>query len=284
MSIRSRIAAVVVGCCVASLLAAPRQAVAGPKNRRAAEEHGEIGNGPPPWMTHGEEVRLAVVDNFLADGNTAMALDILRQMRVDGLDGPEVDLRQGIALRKDGVTSESERLLLLAQKRMKGDPRPHAELCILLADLQRLPEAIDQCREATRLSENDPVAWNNLSFLLLADSELDEALEAAEEAVRLDATVPLYRNNLGLVQAALGREDQAFRTLASTMGKADAAYMVGLAVERAAGLDAARPWYDKALQHDPNHVATRNHLAEPEADPVEPEPSEPTPTDLPEEP
>lgn len=281
--IQTRLRFVAVLGALGLLVAAP-SALAGPKNRRAADEHGEINNGPPPWMTHGEEVRLAVVDNFLADGNTVMALDILRQMRVDGLDGPEVDLRQGIALRKDGVTSESERLLLLAQKKMKGDPRPHAELCILLADLQRLPEAIDHCRQATRLSEDDASAWNNLAFLLLASSELDEALEAAEEAVRLDGTDPLYRNNLGLVQASLGREDQAFRTLSSTMGKADAAYMVGLAVERSSDLEAARPWYDKALQHDPHHVATRNHLAEIEADPIEPDPPESTPTDLPEEP
>ena len=259
-------------------------AEAGPRNRKAAEEHGEIANGPPPWMTHGEEVRLAVVDNFLADGNTLMALDILRQMRVDGLDGPEVDLRQGVALRKEGVTSESERLLLLAQKRMRGDPRPHAELCILLADLQRLPEAIDHCRQATKLSEDDATAWNNLAFLLLASSELEEALDAAEEAVRLDATDPLFRNNLGLVQDALGREEQAFRTLASTMGKADAAYMVGLTIERSDDIESARRWYDKALQHDPNHVATRNHLAELDGDTDEPESPESTPFDLPEEP
>lgn len=280
---RSRLPRVAVWCVVGAILAAP--AFASSKSRRLAEEHGDVQDGPPPWQTQGEEVRLAVVDDLLGSDNTSLALDILRQMRVDGMDGPEVDLRQGIALRKDGVTSESERLLLLAQKRMKGDPRPWSELCILYADLQRIDEAITQCRQATKLGEDDPASWNNLAFLLLSVGQLDEAQQASEEAVRLDSTDPLYRNNLGLVQAAQGREDQAFRTLASTMSKADAAYMVGLAVERASGLDAARSWYDKALQFDPNHVATRNHLAEPSSPEADaPAPTEPTSTDLPEEP
>jgi tetratricopeptide (TPR) repeat protein len=172
---------------------------------------------------------------------------------------------QGAALRIDGVTSEAERLLLLAQKRMPKDARPSAELCILYADLQQIEQAIERCKRATEIDASNGGAWNNLGFLLLTAEQPAEALEAAERAIDIDGAEPRYRNNLAMAQAALGREDQAYRTLQSTMTRADAAYMVGVVVERFTGLDDARPWYEKALSIDPNHPE-----AGPRLDPLQP--------------
>ena len=192
----------------------------------------EISEGLPPWMTKGEEVRLAVAWDLVDSGNTLWALDIARQMRSEGFTTPELDLIQGICMRLDGVASEAERLLLVAQRRMSRDARPPAELCILYADLGRLDEAIGQCQRAVHLDEADAKAQNNLAFLLLSTEDLDGALAAAEQAVGLDGTEPRYRNNLGLIQAAMGNDDLAYRTFASTLPRAEAAYMVALAVER----------------------------------------------------
>lgn len=220
----------------------------------------EIADELPPWMTRGEEVRLAIAHRLLESGNTLGALDIVRQMRSEGYTTGELDLIQGIALRQDGVTSEAERILLDARKRLPRDPRPSAELCVLYADLQQLDPAIDACEKATRLAEASASAWNNLGFLLLSAGRVDEALEAAEKAVGLDSAEPRYRNNLAMAQAGAGREEAAFRTLQSTLPAADAAYMVGLSVERFSGLDPARVWYEKALGYDPGHAEAKSRL------------------------
>lgn len=234
---------------------------------RALEEY-------PAWRTSGEEVRLTAIRELLSIGSTMSALDIIAQMRAEKNENPELDLLQGKALRLDGVTSEAERLLLLAEKRMGRDGRPSAELCILYADLQQVDDAVRSCQRATQLDEYDGASWNNLAYLLLADGQPVPALEAAENAVRVDATQPRYRNNLGLVQAALGRVDVAFRTLKSTMSTGDAAYMIGLVLERYASMEEASAWMERALKHEPKHPGATAWLADLDGG----SPSAPTPT------
>jgi tetratricopeptide (TPR) repeat protein len=249
----------------------------------------------PQWRTDPRSVRIALVTELLdtssGSANTVGALDIVRQMRAEGERDPTLDLLQGKALRIDGVTSESERLLLLARKRMPRDARPSQELCVLYADLNRVDEAIEECRRATELDASNPAAWNNLGFLLLAADRPEEALDATQAAIELDASQARYRNNLGMALAALGRDDQAFRALQTTMSRADAAFMVGIVIERYSGPDPARPWYERALKLDPNHAQARDGLAEgateAEPDPIEAEPqpaspAPPAPTENPE--
>jgi Flp pilus assembly protein TadD len=221
----------------------------------------EISDGLPPWMTKGEEVRLAVVRELLETDNTLESLTIIRDMRTKGFDSAELDLLQGKALRLDGVTSEAESLLLRARKRLEGkDPRANEELCLLYADLSRIEEAIDACRRATLGDKATASGFNNLGYLLLSAGRAEEAREASEMAVELDGAEPRFRNNLGMSQAACGQTDQAFRTFKSTMKGADAAYMVGVTLERFGKRDGAESWYQKALNLDPKHVETRLRL------------------------
>ncbi|HHO51840.1 MAG TPA: tetratricopeptide repeat protein [Deltaproteobacteria bacterium] len=230
--------------------------------KRIARE--DIEDGLPPWMTEGEEVRLAIAWDLIDSYNTLGALEIVRQMRSEGFSSPELDLLQGKALLLDGVTSEAERLLLAAQKRMPRDSRPPSELCVLYADEGRIEQALAQCQRAADLDDSNAKAWNNLSFLLLAAERARDAIKAAEQAVLLDGADPRYRNNLGLAQAALGRTEVAFRTLGSTMPQADAAYMVGLAVERFESYPQALPWYERALESNPNHPGAQQKLEPPD--------------------
>lgn len=212
-----------------------------------------VSEGLPPWMEDGDEVRLGVARKWLDLGFTQGAMSIVSQMRADGSTSPELDLIQGQAMLAEGVESEAERLLVAARDRMARDPRPHTELCLLYADQQRVGEAITECERAVKLGKTDAKAWNNLSFLLLAQGRLEDAREAAQQAITLDGTSALYRNNLGVVQAALGQPELAHRTLSSTMTRADAAYLVGQTTERFHGAEAARAWYERAVEENPDH-------------------------------
>lgn len=220
----------------------------------------EIEDGLPRWRTHGDEVRLEVAKRFLEQGDTASTLEIIRQARSQGTASAELDLLQGKALRIDGVISEAERLLRLAAKRMPRDGRPPSELCVLYAEEQEVEKAIDHCQRAAKLDENSPKAWNNLAFLLLSEDRYAEAAEAAQEAVKLDGKAALYRNNLGLTQVARGRVEQGFRTFQSTMARADAACMVGLASARFFGVQDAEPWYRRALEIEPTNDCAYRQL------------------------
>jgi Flp pilus assembly protein TadD len=230
-------------------------------------EDEDIIEGLPPWMEKGEEVRLAVARELLEGGNTREALSIVRDMRAKGFDSPELDLLQGQALRMDGVTSEAERLLLEARRKMGKDPRASEELCLLYADLQRIDDAIEACKRATQSHTPTASAYNNLCFLYLADDRPEDALEQCEMAVGLDGAEERYRNNLAIAQAANGDDDQAYRTFKSTMSQADAAYMVAYSLERYDDQPSASvKWYEKALKYDPGHEQSKERLSAIEAD------------------
>lgn len=234
----------------------------------------QIEDGLPRWKTHGDEVRLEVAKRFMAQGDTASTLEIIRQARAKGIESPELDLLQGKALRIEGVVTEAERLLLIAAKRMPRDDRPHAELCVLYAEEaigrdesgavraepEQISKAIEQCERAAKLDDTNARAWNNLAVLLLADTQFDEAGAAAQEAVKLDGSLPLYRNNLGLTQVARGKAEQGFRTFQSTMSRADAACMVGLASSRFFGDPDAEPWYRRAIDIEPRNSCAKQQL------------------------
>lgn len=231
-----------------------------PDTAPRAPEDEDIIEGLPPWMERGEEVRLAVARELLESGSTYEALSIVRDMRAKGFDSPELDLLQGQALREDGLTSEAERLLLEARRRMGKDPRPSEELCLLYADLQRVEDAIEACQRATSVSNPTASAHNNLGFLLLAADRPEEALPECEKAVGLDGAESRYRNNLGIAQAATGDHYEAYRTFKSTQSSADAAYMVGFSIERYGEDEDAIKWYEKALKYQPDHEEAKERL------------------------
>lgn len=246
-----------VGVLLASVACAPKAPTGGQP---------EIYDEPPAWKTRGEEVRLDVAEQLLVQGNTLGALDIVRGMRQEGYDSGELDLLQGKALRMDGLVNESERLLDSAAKKLKRDPRPYTELCILLADAQRLDEAIGHCESATEHGPENGQAWNNLGFLYLAAGRTDDALAASGKAVELDSTKALFRNNLAIAQAASGHHEAAFQTYQSTLPKALAAFNVGAALERFDHPDQALVYYERAVSIDPSNadaVAARQRLAVP---------------------
>ena len=218
---------------------------------------------PPPWQLRPMDLKLDLVRTFLESHDPERALDFIAALRREGLDDPALDLYQGIALRDRGMTHEAEGMLQSAAKRMGRDARPHAELCVLYADLGAIDDAVAACTRATRIGPDDARAWNNLGFLLLAQGQADAAVEASERALEIDSGNPRFRNNLGFALAAAGRWEDAERTFRANGSEADAWYNLGVAHSRAQEPEQAAALWQRALVIDPNHPAARAALDTP---------------------
>lgn len=223
----------------------------------------------PRWMTEKDTVRLEIVRKLLDGGDPGRAMELIRIMREEGLQRPELDVLQGAALRQQGMAEDAERLLVRAADELPRDPDVHRELCVLFADEQRYDEAIDACRRATELDEQDPAAWNNLGYLLLTTSDDPGPAKAAlQRAVELDGTEARYRNNLAFAQAADGDHRTALRTFLTTSTPADAHYNVGASFERSGDATSALTYYRRALRYDADHLLADEALRRLQAETV----------------
>lgn len=220
----------------------------GSVNRRPVED-------APRWMTEKNTVRLEIIRVLLDANDAPRALELIRMMRAEGLEQPELDVLQGVALRQQGLVEDSERLLLRGMAALPKVGEVHRELCVLYAEQQRLDEAVASCTRATELDEHDGAAWNNLGFLLLARGDAKDAKSCLENAVDIDSTNARYRNNLAYAHAAGGDHRAALRGFLTTGTPADAHYNVGTAFERAGDSTTALTYYRRALKYDAKHVS-----------------------------
>lgn len=220
--------------------------------RHVEPERAEVRRELPRWATDKQTVRHELARDLLEQGNTRLALDIIRDLRKEVGDKPELDLLQGMAMRDEGLHDEADRLLSAAISRMPKNAEAYEAMCILRSDQQLLEAALDACKRATELDNSLASAWNNYGYLLLATGDLAGALTAVQRAVDIDPSQVRYRNNLGLAQAANGKARDALRTFASTGPRALAHYNVGAALERFGDPTEALVHYDQALKFDPH--------------------------------
>jgi len=231
---------------------------------QAADKKGRDKANVPemPWLDDKDGTRIDIVEGLIERRMPGQALAIITDLRNDGVTKPVLDLYQGQALLQQGVASEAERLLVSARKKMPGDSRPSAHLCILYADTELFEQALTSCRRATSMDKKDASAWNNYGFLLLFTADQpEEALEALERAVTLDSSQERYRNNLGHAQVANGDDKNALRTFMSTASRADAAYNVAVAHERFGQNEDAILYYEQAIQSEADHTLAHDALA-----------------------
>ena len=214
----------------------------------------------PRWMTEKNTVRLEIIRTLLDANDAGRALELVRLMRAEGLDQPELDVLQGVALRQQGLAEDAERLLLRGMAELPRVGEVHRELCVLYAEEMRLDEAMTRCTRATELDKDDGAAWNNLGFLLLSQGDAEGAKAALQNAVDIDGTNPRYRNNLAYAQAAGGDHRAALRTFMTTGTPADAHYNVGTAFERAGDSTTALTYYRRALKYDAKHVSAEEAM------------------------
>lgn len=221
----------------------------------AAKPRGRDVEGPPRWMTDGDQVRLELIESFLQRSDSVRAMQIIQVLRSEGREIPELDLFQAIALRQQGMLDEAATLLTIAGKKLTKDPRVPREACILHADRGALDDAIAACRTATQLDGSNAAAWNNLGFLQMTTRvEPKVVVTSFERAVHLDGTEPRYRNNLGYAHVLAGNSRAALSAFSTVNTPQDAYYNLGVALERAERLEEARKAYEKALSFDSSHL------------------------------
>jgi tetratricopeptide (TPR) repeat protein len=215
-----------------------------------------------PWLDDKDGTRLELIERLLTQRMPDPALSLVTDLRNEGMNKPVLDLFQGLALQQQGLTSQAEHLLVSARKKLPGDARPSANLCVLYADIDQYDEALSSCRRATTIDKKNPSAWNNYGYLLLfASDRHDEALDALEKAVSLDSTNERYRNNLGHAQVANGTPEEALRTFMSTATRGDAAYNVAVSLERFGESEDAILYYEQAIQTEEKHTLALEALA-----------------------
>lgn len=227
-----------------------------PRTRQPIEEM-------PAWRTEDgrEELRMELLESLIERGATDEALTLIAKMREDGRDDRVLDLYQGMALAQDGFLGEAERVLQSYRKARPRDARALKSLALIYADTDRPDEAIALLDEATRVAPSDAEAWNNLGFLRLSKQRYAEAVDALQHAVSLDGTVSRYRNNLGFALAARGEYRQAFEAFKSAASEAsEAHYNLAVAYELADDPPAALRHYRKAVDYNPEHVASQEAI------------------------
>lgn len=226
----------------------------------------------PAWRTEqgALELKYELLDSFVEKGATREAQTLIRQLRDEGEDDALLDLYQGMALAKEGFLGEAERILQEYRKKAPRDMRALKTLALIYADTEEPEAAIELLQKAVEVDKQDAEAWNNLGFLLFSQRQYPEAEEALQTAVELDGTKARYRNNLGFAMAANGHWRQAFEAFQSAGQPEDAHYNLALAYELQDKEDQAVRHYEKAVEYNPNHLASQEALARlhpPEEDP-----------------
>ena len=247
-------------------------------SRNAAED-------PAQWEQPGgrDQARLEFAHALLRAGSPDACLELIAQLRRDGMKGLELERLHAEALRATGLDDDARAVLEGVVRRWPRDAAAHNELGILAMDRDDRAQAIEHFRLATRHDQDNARYLNNLGFALLVDEQHDAAIDVLRSALRANSARDLTRNNLGFALVAAGRTDEAWRVFRAASGDAaDAHYNVGVGLELRGARAEATAAYRKAIDSDPQHAhaqAALSRLAEPApAPPVAPDPALAPPT------
>lgn len=210
---------------------------------------------PPAWDSEQGRVdsRIDMADALVRGGSAERALEMVTQMRSEGIRDPRLDVVQARALREVGLTDDAEALLTELVKRSPREAEAWNQLGILCLDDQRVEEAVAHLERASRLAAQDPQILNNLGFALLAWQQPDRAVEVLREALRLDGADRQIRNNLGFALLADRRDDEALRVFRAGLSEPDARFNMGLGLELRGDETAAVDTYVQVLRQWPMH-------------------------------
>ncbi len=248
------------------LLATPANGARREKTRGAVEE-------PAPWEQPGgrERARLEFAEALLGSGSPDACLEVIAQLRQDGVHGLELERLHARALSATGLSDDARVILQQAAKKWPRDAGLHNALGILAMDADDVTAAVQHFERAVHFDRDNSDHLNNLGFALLVAQRHGEAIEVLRTALRADSSRAQTRNNLGFALVAAGREDEAWRVFkAASRSPADAHYHVGVGLERRGDVDSASTAYRRALDADPEHTPARaalTRLSEPDAPP-----------------
>jgi Flp pilus assembly protein TadD len=229
----------------------------------------------PSWATTTgrDEAKLQLAAALLDNGNAEAALQLIGQMRSQGVKGPEISVLQGRALADVGLSEDAERVLSQVARRHPSNIDASNGLGIIYMDDRRIDEAIGRFRQAARAAPKNAAVHNNLGFALMSAGRHAEAVEVLRKALFNDASVMRTRNNLGFALVATGQDKAAWRVFRAGSDKANARYNLALAQEVRGDKEAAIVSYTAALVDNPDMALAqaalerlnRASITEPEA-------------------
>lgn len=218
---------------------------------------------PAQWETPAgrDQARLEFATGLLNAGAADACLELIAQLRRDGVRGIELERLHAEALRATGLDDDAQQILEGVVKRWPRDAASHNELGILAMDRQDLPKAVEHFQQAVRYDKENGRYLNNLGFSLLASDRADDAIDVLRSALRMDSSKTQTRNNLGFALVAAGRDQEALRVFrAASRNTADAHYNVGVGLELRGDAELASASYERALKAAPDHVAAQKAL------------------------
>ena len=214
--------------------------------------------GPPP------ETPVQQIGGLLSRGLFAQGL----QAAKDGLarDSENADLCQlaGICAVNLGLQAQAEQLWRRAIALAPYAAGVHANLAVLLEQLQRHDEA-EQCyRRAVGLAPENPGIHFNLGIFLSHRQRVDEAEQCYRQALTLEPANPRIHASLGVLLASHQRDEEAetcYRQ-ALVLEPEDAGTHANLGVLLASRLrnEEAEQCYRHALTLDPANAGTHSNL------------------------
>jgi len=140
----------------------------------------------------------------------------------------------------------------------------HTNLGVALGKANRLPEAIEHCRQAVRIKPDSIQALNNLGMALEMANRFPEAIENLSQAVRLNPDFAEAQYNLGIALADTGRLEGAVEHYRQALRiKPDSIQTMnnlGLALGKMNRLSEATDCFRNAVRINPDFVEAQNNL------------------------
>jgi tetratricopeptide (TPR) repeat protein len=178
-------------------------------------------------------------------------------------DNPDVVAKLGRILRTLGRTGEALEVFQRYQQMVPGDKLALAQIGGCLTDLGKFGEAESYLRRALGGLE-DGLTHYNLGLLLAQTNRLDEAVAEYKLALTFDPNDARTHNNLAAVLARQGKLEQAARELTRALeidpDNANTHTNLGLVYTQQGQRERAAREFEAALRINPDHPAAREAL------------------------
>lgn len=146
-----------------------------------------------------------------------------------------------------------------------ANAEPHNNWAIVLSQAGQLPEAIAHYEQALRIRPLYAEAHANFGLVLLQVGRTEEAIQHYEQALQLQPNDAVSQSNLGNALAQTGKLQEAIahyrQALLLQPDFAEAHNNLGAALERLGKIPEAISHYQQALRINPYYADARNNLA-----------------------